>query len=356
MEYDRDAILTRMLAAVPDDIDKREGSIIYNTLAPTATALAESYYMFAFMQNLMYADTAEGDWLDRVCSDFGIDREKATKAVRQINTFNESGQAVDIPLGSRFAIEDVTFLLSEKLATGQYKAVCEQAGIRGNFYSGAILPVDNINGLGSAVLISAPLIPARDKESDESLYARLYISTRQKPYGGNISDYEQKVLAIDGVGAVKVFNAVEMGAGKVGIVIGDEQGNTATPTLVDKVQQLIGVDGTGIAPIGHTVTVMTSTDLTINIVAEIKLKTGASFEIVKPVVTLAIQDYINGVAFTDPTVFYAKLVATVLNAHEAILDVGTVTMNGVSANIALEKTYTTYQVPVIGTVTVTEVV
>ena len=46
-----------------------------------------------------------------------------------------------------------------------------------------------------------------------------------------------------------------MGAGQVGIVIADEQKEPATTELVDKVQTLMGVDGSGIAPIGHTVTV-----------------------------------------------------------------------------------------------------
>lgn len=354
-EYDRNALLSRMLSEVPADIDKREGSVIYNTLAPVATALGETYFMLAHMMNLMYSDTAEQNWLDRVTSDFGIDRETATNAVRQINTYNSEGDLETVPVGSRFAIEDTTFVLTEHINTGQYRAACEQAGVRGNLYSGPILPVDHINGLGSAQLVAEPLIPARDTEPDDSLRARFYTQVRQVAYGGNVADYEQKTLSIDGVGAVRVFSALQMGAGNVGIIIADEQGNTATQALIDEVQALMGEDGDGIAPIGHAVTVGTSVDLSIDVSAQVRLKAGTSFEIVRPFVVEAIENYINSIAFTAQTVFYAKLVADILNSHESILDVGTVTLNGGSANIALTKTFATYQLPVVGTVTVVEV-
>lgn len=354
--YERDEILGRMLAEIPPELDKREGSVIYNTLAPTATVLAESYYLFAHMHNLMYADTAEGLWLDRVCNDFGIDREQAGYALRQIDTFDPQGQPMDVALGSRFAVEDLSFTLSERIAKGSYKALCQQEGAQGNLYSGAVLPVDYINNLGSALLAAAPLIPARDAESDESLRARFYTSVRQVPFGGNIADYTQKTLAVDGVGDVKVFGAAEMGAGRVGIVIADEEDRSATPTLVGKVQALMGQDGDGIAPIGHTVLVKTSSDLPLTVAVSIRLQVGASFAIAKPFVEAAVADYIKGISFHEPTVFYAKLVSTILSSHEAIVDVGTVSINGTAGNLPLDKSYEGYQVPVVGSITVSEVV
>ncbi len=348
-------ILSGMLSIVPDTIDKREGSIIYNTLAPVAITLAEQNFMLTYMFNLLFGDTAEGEWLDRVTSDFGVDREQSTKAIRQINTFNSGGVAVDIPIGSRFAIADIALVTTEKIATGQYKAECEQFGTVGNQYSGEILPVDNINGLGSAVLVQEALIPARDTETDESLRERFYLSTRQVAFGGNIADYEKKMLEIDGVGAVKVFTAVSQGPGNIGLVIGDEQGNKATQTLVDEVQSLMGATGCGIAPIGHIVTVKTCSNLVLNVIAPVRVKTGASFDIIKPIVEATIRSYIEDIRFTDETIFYAKLVPNILNCHESIVDVGNVTMNGVAGNLALTKTYATYQVPIVGTITVSEV-
>lgn len=353
--YEYDSYLNEMLGMVPDTIDKREGSIIYDTLSPTAFLLAQQSYLLGYMMNLMFADTAEGEWLDRVTSDFGIDRDGATKAIRQINTYGSESTAAAVPIGSRFAINDIKLTVTEEIETGKYKAECDEAGTQGNAYSGTVLPIDNINGLVSAELAATPLIPARDEESDDSLRARFYTAVRQSPYGGNKSDYEQKCLEIDGVGAAVVFTAVSQGAGNVGIIIGDEQGNKATTELVSRVQSVMGTNGNGIAPIGHTVTVGTSTDLICNVSAQIELKMGSSFDLVKPIVKGAIESYIENIGFSDETVFYAKLVAEILNCHDAILDVGTVTINGSSANVSLTKTFSNYQVPVVGTVTVSEV-
>jgi uncharacterized phage protein gp47/JayE len=355
-DYDFRTYMKEMLAMVPDTLDKREGSVIYTALAPCAFLCAQQAYMITYLMQLLFADTAEGEWLDRVCYDFGIEREEATYAVRQINTYDSDGNAMDVPIGSRFQIEDISFKVTEKVDTGQYRATCEQSGSVGNLYSGTILPVDNINGLASAELVATPIISARDEETDDELRKRFYDTVRRSAFGGNIADYEEKVLAIDGVGAVAVFPAHEMGeAGQVGIVIGDEDGRTASQTMVDTVQSLMGTDGDGIAPIGHTVTVKTSTDLTINVTAEIQVKTGSSFDTIQPIVVQAIEDYIDSVGFKDSTIFYAKLQATILDSHNDIVDIGTVTLNGGTQNLALSKTFDNYQVPVVGTITVTEV-
>jgi len=344
-----------MLDRVPETVDKREGSIIYDAISPAAFIIAQQNYMIGYMFNLLYPDTAEDDWLDRVCDNFGITREAATYSLRQINTFDSSAVAMNVPIGSKFGINELTFTITESIATGQFKATCDQLGAQGNVYSGTILPVDNVNGLGSVILVSTPLVPATDVESDDVLRARFYKYVRQAAFGGNIADYEEKTLAVTGVGSVKVFNATTMGIGNVGIVIGDDNGNKATTTLVSTVQALMGVDGSGIAPIGHTVTVGTSTDLTVNVAAGVKIKSGSSFAVIQPIVVQTITDYINNVDFNDATVFYAKLVAAILNCHASIMDVGTVTMNSTSTNLSLTKTFANYQVPVLGTVSVTQV-
>lgn len=348
--------LESMLALVPDTVDKREGSIIYDALAPVAAFLAEQLYMFSYLQNLLFADTSEWEWLDRVVNDFGVNREEATKAIREIDITDGDGDPMQVDPGVRFAIEDVKFAITENIETGRYKAECETAGTIGNRYSGALLPVDNLNGLGSAVLVQAPLIPARDQETDEELRARFYKTVRQSPFGGNIADYERETLAIDGVGAVKVFNATTMGAGHVGLVIGDEQENAASQELIDTVQELYGTNGDGLSPIFHTVHVKTGADLSVDVTAEIKLKPGASFAIVKPYVEAAIQEYINGIGFSEETVYYAKLMSEILSCHESIVDVTSMTIGGGTSNMAIDKEYETFELPVVGTVTVTEAV
>ena len=42
-------ILQEMLNRVPDDIDKREGSVIYDALAPTAYSIADLYFQLKIL-------------------------------------------------------------------------------------------------------------------------------------------------------------------------------------------------------------------------------------------------------------------------------------------------------------------
>jgi len=349
-------ILARMLDRVPNKFDKREGSIIYDTLAPTAYILAAQNIMISNLVNLLFADTATGVWLDRVVNDFGMERELATNAVRQMTCTDNAGAPFSVLVGARFAINDLTFIVTEEVAVGTYRIKCEQTGTKGNSYSGALLPLDYISGLGAAVLEAEPIIPAQDDETDESLRARFYESVRSVPFGGNRADYREKAMAIDGVGECVVFTASDgMGEGNVGLMIGDDLGNKASSELVAKVQSMFPEDGSGLAVIGHNVSVATSTDFEVSVDVGLTLKTGTSIDIVAPIAKAAIESYIENMEFEIPTVFYAKVVSEVLNSHEAILD-ATVTVNGGAVNISLSKTFDNYQVPVIGTVTVTEAV
>lgn len=159
--YDYSEFLARMLDQVSDSLDKREGSVPYLTLAPTAFELARQTYMLAYLFNLLFADTATGEWLTRLTADFGIDRNPATRAVRKIRTYAPEDVPLGVAMGSRFAVEECTYTLQKELETGVYEAVCEQSGTVGNRYGGDILPADNINGLGRAFLESEPYTGGR---------------------------------------------------------------------------------------------------------------------------------------------------------------------------------------------------
>lgn len=74
-------IMERMLERVSDEIDKRENSVIWNALAPAAAELALSYIWLDQVLNLVYADTAEGEYLDRRAAEAGLERYQASKAI-----------------------------------------------------------------------------------------------------------------------------------------------------------------------------------------------------------------------------------------------------------------------------------
>ena len=58
--YTFEFILERMLAEVPDSLDKREGSIIWDALAPAAAELAKMYIELKGILINTYPATAVG--------------------------------------------------------------------------------------------------------------------------------------------------------------------------------------------------------------------------------------------------------------------------------------------------------
>ena len=105
--FDYDTILQRMLDRIPIQIDKREGSIVYNALAPAAAELAQMYILLKNNIDLVFADTAVDEYLDRLANQVGITRNEATFAIKKGTFYDENNQLMDINLGERFTIEDL---------------------------------------------------------------------------------------------------------------------------------------------------------------------------------------------------------------------------------------------------------
>ena len=72
-------ILERLLANVDDSLDKRQGSIIYDALAPAAAELAQCYIALDVYTDQTYLLTATGKNLDNRAVDYGVTRNIATR-------------------------------------------------------------------------------------------------------------------------------------------------------------------------------------------------------------------------------------------------------------------------------------
>ena len=339
-------ILNDMLSRVPNDVDKREGSIIYDTLAPAAYKLAEAYFMLRNYVDLFFADTAVGEFLERRTAELGINRRPATKAMRKIVTTGP------VDVGTRWGLEDTTYVIMEKITDTEYKAECEQLGSIGNAYSGTLDNIDNISGVTAE--ITDILIPGEDEETDESLRQRYFESLVSQAYGGNIADYKQKVTAIPGVGGVKV-EPVWNGGGTVKLTIIDSDYNKPSPTLIDEVQTAVDPvlnqgEGYGIAPIGHVVTVVSVDEVEIDVESEITLQTGYTWEDVKPAVEAAINDYFKEllsewVESNSLVIRISQIEVRILDVA-GILDVQNTKLNDQQQNIEIGP----YEIPVLGEV------
>lgn len=340
-------ILKRMLDSVPNTMDKREGSIIYNALAPAAVELQNMYIELDVILNESFADTQSREYLIKRCAERGIVPDVATKAILK-GEFN-----IDIPINSRFSLDDLNYKAIEKISTGIFKMECETVGKIGNESLGTIIPIDYIQGLETANLTEI-LIPGEDEEDTESLRQRYFDSLENQAYGGNIFDYKEKVNKIQGVGGVKVY-PVWNGGGTVKLVIIDSTFGVPSGTLIDSVQTAADPvvnagQGVGFAPIGHVVTVAGVTSVIVNISTNITYQEGWTWVDIQPYVNATIDAYFKELAETwhnekNLIVRISQIETRLLNII-GVVDIGNTLINGTASNLVLNAD----SIPVRGTV------
>ena len=366
MSKDFNTILKELLDEVDDTLDKRQGSIIYDALAPAALKLAELYTEIEIYYYQTYLKTATGNNLDNRVLDYGLTRNPATAAIRIVEVRNTDNELYDIDIGSRFSIPaeygGYNFVLTEKIDTGRYKARCETTGTVGNEYLGILLPLYNITGLGSAEIVGT-FQAAEDIEDDESLRKRALNKLNTEPFGGNQSDYKRYLESIDGIGPSKIF-PVWNGGGTVKISFVNSDYTIPSQEFIDNVQTLIDpipnhAEGLGLAPIGHLVTVVAPTATNINIEADLVLDTGYTITQVTEAVTTALENYIKEIqanwenSSTSITIYRAKMIAAILTVT-GIVNVSNITINNVASDLVLTETSATQEFPYLGEVTLNE--
>ncbi|WP_276358398.1 baseplate J/gp47 family protein [Cohnella caldifontis] len=350
-----EAILNRMLDRVPNDVDKREGSVIYDALAPAAAELAQMYAELDINDNLSFADTATGDFLSRITAQFGVNRQPATKAIRKGLFYGSGSAPMDVPVGSRFSIGNLVYTVTEKVSAGVFKLECETAGAAGNQPFGALLPVTGVNGLVEAELADV-LVPGEDEETDEALRERYYEAVNEPAFGGNVADYKKTIGEIAGVGSVKI-TPVWQGGGTVLATIIAAGWSEPSTELIEEVQTAIDPtvrsgEGYGLAPIGHEVTIAGVQNLTINVATTVTLASGITVGQVQDDIEAAIEAYL--LELRKDWANQSQLIVRVSQIEARILtvqgvdDVTGTTINGSAANATLAAD----EIPVLGTVTV----
>lgn len=342
-----EVIMKRLLERIPNNMDKREGSIIYDALAPAAIELALLYIEFGIIENESYADTASREYLIKRAAERGIVPYAATYAVVE-GQFSPT--TINIPIGSRFNCDNLNYVVTKKVADGIYQLQCETLGVEGNVSSSTLIPIDYISGLETAEITSV-LVPGEDEEETESLRQRYFDSFNTTAFGGNKTDYIQKTNAIEGVGSTKV-TPVWNGGGTVLLTILDSNFDKATDTLISIVQNEIDptkdATGLGIAPIGHVVTVNTADEVTINISATFTFDTSYTFSNLKTQIEDVIKEYLLDIrkdwANNDESLVRIRQIETKILNIEGIIDIYNTKINGSTSNFTLTK----YQIPIFG--------
>lgn len=334
-----DYIMNRMLESVPDTVDKREGSIIYDALAPAAAELVKCYMELDVVMDETFVDTASLQYLMLRCKERGVAIQGETAAVIE-GVFTPP--SVELTAGLRFNCDEVNYTITEKISAGHYKLEAETLGTVGNKYSGLLLPIQTVNGLETAQ-IAAVLIPAEDGDTTDTLREKYYASIDGEAFGGNVADYREKVNAITGVGGVKVY-PVWNGGGTVKLTIIASDFTAPSTELISKVQTAIDPEqnhgeGMGLAPIGHTVTVTGAKYADLTITANVTFAAGWNWENGKSQIVSVANAYLNELCKEWPenetTIVRISQIETHLLTADCIVDIDGTTVNGSTKNIEL---------------------
>ncbi|MBR6314042.1 MAG: baseplate J/gp47 family protein [Clostridia bacterium] len=324
-------LMAEFLERMPDIYDKRDGSMAYNAGAARNFEGAQQYGALDFILSQTFALSASREHLIKRASDRSIYPYPATPSVHYA-LFDRAGQ--DVPAGTRFSCEDLNFVVIEfdddegkslkRTVTidGEQKLVqlveCETPGAAGNGYSGDLIPIDLIAGLQKAYMYPEVHKDGTDEEETEHFRARYIEKMRSIAFAGNVADYRERILALDGVGQCKVYpewnndgvtpallndadaiaaaktavNAMSSGdaktyllamvgaaeagkltvGGAVKVVVAgaDLTDPVVPPERIAELQEKIdprssAAEGDGIAPIGHLVTVASVEQVAVNI-------------------------------------------------------------------------------------------
>lgn len=390
--YTKANIEAEMLAQVDPNIDTREGSMIQTAVAPGAWFLEGMYLLLDKIQKNAYSETAEGEALDLVAATRAVTRTPATPAIRKGTFLDENGDPMVIPAGSRFKTingeDSVVFVSGDLIAAGEYELTCETAGIIGNSYVGAILPITAINGLATAT-IGAIIRTGGEVEDDESLRQRYDLSFEATAFAGNMASYENALLSYPGIGAIRIGTSslvlppYRPNAATATIYIVDDNYDPCTQEFVDEVQLYVcpewfaspppipfwyGWYGIGLCPIGTRIQIQTPEKDFIDVTASITWETGRGGSSDIQAVEDAIEQYfknaikdqwgsyeIIGYQVISTMILYHSVLVAAIQNVDGVVSVSNVTLNGSSADYdyTYKSWYSSGYIPAKGTVTIT---
>lgn len=342
--------MTEQIEANYPQIDTREGSMIWDALSPTALELAIAYTELDNIRNETFIATASRDGKLKRCLEQGIDIDifDATPGVFK-GEFN-----VPVEIGSRWNLGLYNYKVIEYIDVNsnsryEYQMRCETAGSEPNVYLGQLTPIDDPPQNLTYAQLTEILIYGEDEASAEEIedYYVTYISRTASD--GNVAQYELWCREYPGIGKFKIFPLWD-GPNTVKVSILDTENDVASPTLVEEFQDYLDPGSTGmgdgVAPIGAIVTVVTATEVTINLEFDVYIADGYKQEEVRQTIEDAIAEYFVGLAYETTIVPYFGVASAIMNCA-GVVNMQDLTMNGGTEDITIGEE----ELPVAGTIT-----
>lgn len=335
MTYEQ--VLNDALSRVDDKYSKRQDSPIFNGVAPSCYEISKIYDLMQEHLKQSFGVTATGIYLENLAKEIGLERFKATYSTKKAEFKNSDASYIDVPIGSRFAKDEYSFVVTKKLDTGIFEIKAEQQGSITNTISGDITAIDNLAVDVSSAKIISTIQQAVDIETDEQLRYRYLQKVREPATSGNIYHYRRWAMEVENVAGAKIF-PLWNGNGTVKVMIVNSNMQVADEGLLQKVLSHIEL----LRPIGATVTVVSAKTKDIEVNAQVISTLNPNKEIINREFKDKLNEYIKEIMLEhfnntkiEPYFISLAQIGKRLLDTKNVLDYKELKINNLTSNIEL---------------------
>lgn len=345
-----EALRMQMLEDIDSGISKSEGYFVYDAIAPAAKRLAKCYSALDTILKLVFGEPApevsaeEYDkFIDQDAARHGLERKQGFYSVGEVTFTGLEGSIiyensiVQTVEGLKYKVTSQGKISNGKCTLG-IKAM--ELGAKYNVPSNSIVQIPiKINGITN-VSNTEPTTSGTDTETSEELLKRIITKEREESGSGNIYDYEKWAMEVSGVKYVKVKPLWDKdnglnGNGSVKVIIGGENDSQLDETIVKNVKEYIDPrdgDGSGKAPIGATVTVVSVTPISVDIkITGLAIDMQYSLEDVKANIKKSLEKYFLKIPAGGTVKI--KTVEAVITLTDGVSDLSAIQINNDVKNI-----------------------
>lgn len=328
-EQNYEVIIQRILDNINIDIDKREGSFLFNQCGPIAVELAKAYIEMGGLLNLGFIQTNFDTFLDRRVGEFGVYRKDGSKAIGEIVVTGQDGAT--ITNGSIIKANDLHFVvLNDVLLPTDNIAYVEalEVGYKYNLIANTEFELAEKNNKITKIYNSSDLKNGVDVESDLELRKRFVKVVNNPSTSGNKEHYEEWALEVLGVGSARVY-PLHSGPGTVKVMITGSDNKPVTEDIITIAHTHISSQ----MPIGCKLSVTTPTLFNVTVKATVKMKDGYEIANIKEEFNAKLNEYLKEVTVE---LVYAKVYGILVNLF-GVGDIESLTVNDKLINISIAE-------------------
>lgn len=336
-------------------IDTREGGFFYIATQPMIREIARVYdLMGTEFLAAAFPLYSWGTYLDDLSAGFAVERLAATQATGTVvfsgpegtvilagTVVAVAGEVEGLAPFKEYEVTEAGVIGATELL--EVTVISREAGKSTDAAIGQVTEIlSTIESEGDvAVTNPDPIVGGTDPESDESLRERL-LAVFEGRGPGNVRDYEIWARSYGGVGKVTVIPVWD-GPGTVKVIPLTADGQPVSEAVVKGLQAFldpVAGKGAGQAPVGHTVTVETATEVPVHVTATIEFVQGYSLLGeggtigLKDALLASLADYMTSVQPGEEVVL--QKVAARLASFDGVHDIKGVKLNGEAKNVTLD--------------------